>query len=65
MTWAASLWENYTDGILILHRGKSRLSSGTLLSSTEDKQHAAMSVTKSFTGTLAACLLAEGLLDED
>ncbi len=63
MTWEASLWENYTDGMLILHRGKvvyekyfSELS--------ENDSHAAMSLTKSFNGTLASILVAEGILDE-
>jgi len=64
MSWEASLWENYTDGMVILHRGKV-VFERYFAELTEDKKHAAMSVTKSFTGTLAACLLAEGLLDED
>ena len=64
MTWEASLWENYTDSVLVLHRGNIIFERyfGAL---TEEKKHAAMSVTKSFTGTLAATLLAEGELDED
>ena len=64
MTWEASLWENYTDGILVLHRGKV-VYERYFAALSEQKKHAAMSVTKSFTGTLAACLLAEGLLDEN
>lgn len=64
MTWEESLWHNYTDGILILHRGKI-IYERYFAELSEEKVHAAMSVTKSFTGTLAATLLAEGLLDED
>lgn len=63
MTWEESLWENYIDGILVLHRGRVVYERyfGAL---TADKKHAAMSVTKSFTGTLGAVLVAEGKLDE-
>ena len=64
MTWEESLWHNYTDGILILHRGKI-IYERYFAELSEEKVHAAMSVTKSFTGTLAATLLAEGLLGED
>ncbi|MBS1737219.1 MAG: serine hydrolase [Bacteroidetes bacterium] len=64
MTWEASLWENYTDGIIILHKGQVVYERyfGAL---NEDKVHAVMSLTKSFTGTLAAILVAEGVLDEN
>jgi CubicO group peptidase (beta-lactamase class C family) len=64
ITWEESLWQNYTDGILILHRGRIVYERymGAL---TPDKQHAAMSLTKSLTGTLGAMLVAEGKLDED
>lgn len=64
MSWQASLEENYTDGILILHRGKVVYERyfGEL---QEDRKHAVMSVTKSFTGTLAAGLVAQGKLDKN
>lgn len=64
MTWEASLWQNYTDGILILHKGNTVYERyfGAL---SEDKVHAVMSLTKSLTGTLAAILVAEGALDEN
>lgn len=64
MSWEDSLWENYTDGILILHRGKIVYERyfGEL---DENKVHAVMSLTKSFTGTLASILVAEGVLDEN
>jgi len=64
MTWENSLQKNYVDGILILHKGNIVYEKyfGAL---KEDKVHAVMSLTKSFTGTLASILVAEGLLDEN
>lgn len=63
MTWKESLAANYTDGMLILHRGKIVYErySGCL---GETGQHAAMSMTKSLTGLLAEILVAEGTLDD-
>jgi CubicO group peptidase (beta-lactamase class C family) len=63
MTWAQSLAANYTDGILILHRGRILYERyfGAL---TADRQHVAMSVTKSFVSTVAATLITEGKLDD-
>lgn len=63
MTWQASLNENYTDGLLILHQGKVvyETYSGCL---DEAGKHGAMSVTKSMTGLLGEILVAEGALDE-
>ncbi|MBF9031449.1 serine hydrolase [Rhodobacterales bacterium HKCCE3408] len=63
MTWEESLAANYTDGMLILHRGRIVYERyfGCL---DEAGQHAAMSMTKSFTGTLAEMLVAEGALDD-
>jgi len=63
MTWAQSLPANYTDGILILHKGRVVYErySGCL---NERGKHAAMSMTKSLTGLLAEMLVAEGKLDE-
>lgn len=62
VTWKKSLELNYTDGIIILHRGKIIYEEyfGEL---TPERVHAIMSVTKSFTGTLASILVAEGKLD--
>lgn len=62
MSWKESLSKNYTDGIIVLHNGKVVYEDyfGAL---TENKQHAIMSLTKSFTGTLASILVAEGTLD--
>lgn len=62
MSWEQSLAANYTDGIVVLHRGRVVYERyfGVL---NPEGQHAAMSVTKSFIGTLAAVLVAEGQLD--
>ena len=63
MTWAESLAANYTDGILVLHRGQIVYERyfGALAA---ERPHIAFSVTKSFVATLAATLVAEGALDE-
>ncbi len=62
LTWSDSLAANYTDGIVVLHRGRIVYERyfGAL---TADRPHIAFSVTKSFIGTLAAMLVAEGKLD--
>lgn len=63
MTWAQSLGANYTDGIVVLHRG--RVVYERYLGALKvDGQHMAQSVTKSFFGTIGAMLVAEGKLDE-
>jgi CubicO group peptidase (beta-lactamase class C family) len=64
MTWEDSLPANYTDGIVVLHRG-SIVYERYFGVFKEDGQHGAMSVTKSFVGTLGAMLVAEGALDAD
>ena len=63
ITWADSLSLNYTDGILILHKGKIVYEKylGCL---KETGKHAAMSMTKSLTGLLAEILVAEGKLND-
>ena len=62
-TWGESLLANYTDGILILHRGRIVYERyfGVLDAHTP---HIAYSVTKSFVATVAATLVHEGSLDE-
>jgi len=62
LTWADSLAANYTDGIVVLHRGRIVYERyfGAL---TAERPHIAFSVTKSVIGTLAAMLVAEGKLD--
>jgi len=64
MTWKESLDINYTDGIIILHKGKIIYERyfGAL---KPEGIHAVMSVSKTFTGTLGAMLVAEGVLDEN
>ena len=61
-TWAAAFDANYTDGILVLHRGRVVYEryAGALV---PERQHIAFSVTKSFVATLAGILIAEGTLD--
>lgn len=63
MTWKESLSANYTDGILILHKGRVVYEKyfGCL---DEMAKHAAMSMTKSITGLLAEILVVEGRLDD-
>lgn len=63
MTWEQSLYANYTDGMLIMHRGEVVYERyfGCL---EEEGKHAIMSMTKSFTGLLAEIMVAEGLLDD-
>src|ERR1700743_3416667 len=64
MTFAKMLEETYADGIAVLHRGKLIYERyfGAL---KPHKPHIAMSVTKSFTGTLAGILVAEGKIDPE
>ena len=63
MTWEASLAANYTDGVLILHKGRVVYERyfGCL---EQGGKHAIMSMTKSVTGLLAQTLVAEGVLDD-
>lgn len=62
MTFEESLGANYTDGIIVMHKGKivyEKYPAGL----KPDGLHAAMSVSKSFTGTIASILVADGKLD--
>jgi CubicO group peptidase (beta-lactamase class C family) len=62
MTWEESLSRNYTDGILVIHKGK--LVYERYFGALNDAgKHAAMSMTKSITGLLAEILVVEGRLD--
>lgn len=64
MTWAQSLEANYTDAIVVLHKGQ--IVYERYFGVMNPRQtHTAMSVTKSFFGTLGATLVAEGKLDEN
>ncbi len=63
ITWEDSLYANYTDGMLILHKGEVVYERyfGCL---EEDGKHAIMSMTKSITGLLGEILVQEGVLDD-
>ncbi|HHX35352.1 MAG TPA: serine hydrolase [Gammaproteobacteria bacterium] len=63
MTWDEAFAANYTDGLIVLHKGKIVYEryDGCL---NEQGIHAAMSMTKSLTGLLAETLIAEGVLDQ-
>lgn len=63
MTWEQSLYANYTDGMLIIHKGQVVYERyfGCL---KEDGKHAIMSMTKSITGLLGEILVREGVLDD-
>src|SRR3974390_185498 len=56
MTWVQSLAANYTDGIVVLHRGQMVYERyfGAL---SAERPHIAFSVTKSFFGVIAATLI--------
>lgn len=58
-----ALFDTYTDGIVVLHRG--RLVFERYFGALEPHlPHACFSVTKSYAGTLAAVLVHEGVLDD-
>ncbi len=62
ITWAESLAANYTDGIIVLHQG-AVVQERYFGAGGPRNQHIAFSVTKSFVGTIAEMLIAEGRLD--
>ncbi len=61
--WSESLADTYTDGILVLHRGRRQYERyfGAL---EPERLHACFSITKSYVATLAATLLHEHALEE-
>ena len=63
MTWDEAFDANYSDGVIVLHRGRVVYEryGGCL---DRNSLHGAMSVTKSITGLMAESLIAEGRLDE-
>lgn len=63
MRWDAAIESVYGDAILVLHRGRIVYERyyGVM---NADQPHIAMSVTKSFVGTLTEILIAEGKIDE-
>jgi len=62
-TWADSLAQTYTDGIIVLHRGV-RIYERYFGALQPHRPHACFSITKSYAATLAATLIHEGILDE-
>lgn len=61
--WDEALWDTYTDGIVVLHRG--RVVYERYLGVLEPHvPHSIFSITKSYAATLAAMLVHEGVLDE-
>jgi hypothetical protein len=62
-TWADSLAHTYTDGIIVLHRGK-KVYERYFGALGPHRPHSCFSITKSYAGTLAAALIHEGALQE-
>jgi CubicO group peptidase (beta-lactamase class C family) len=63
ITWAESLLANFTDGIVVLHRG-SIVFERYFGAGGPHQPHLLASVSKSFAGLLAAMLVADGTLDD-
>jgi CubicO group peptidase (beta-lactamase class C family) len=63
LSWAQSLKDTYTDGIVVLHRGR-RIYERYFGALQAHRPHACFSITKSYAATLAATLLHERALDE-
>lgn len=63
MTWAEAYEAAYGDAVLVLHKGRIVYEryDGVM---DRDRPHMAFSVTKSYFGTLAEILIADGMLDE-
>jgi CubicO group peptidase (beta-lactamase class C family) len=64
LTWATSLQRTYTDGMLVLHRGR-RIYERYFGALQAQRPHACFSITKSYAATLAATLIHERALDEN
>ena len=62
LSWEAALAVNFTDAVLVLHKG-TIVYERYLGVTRRDTPHIAFSVTKSFVGTLAEMLIHEGKLD--
>jgi hypothetical protein len=63
-TWAESLHNTYTDGIVVLHRGR-RVYERYFGALQPHVPHCCFSITKSYAATLAATLIHERALDEN
>jgi len=61
--WLESLNDTYTDGILVLHRGR-RVYERYAGALRPERAHCCFSITKSYSATLAATLVHERVLDE-
>lgn len=61
--WDESLYDTYTDGILVLHRGQ-RVYERYFGALQPHVPHSCFSITKSYAATLAAALVHERVLDE-
>lgn len=61
-TWADMLQRTYTDGVIVMHKGRV-VYEKYFGAAAPQLQHSAFSVTKSFIGLMAAMLVAEGKLD--
>jgi CubicO group peptidase (beta-lactamase class C family) len=61
--WEQALLDTYTDGILVLHRGR-RVYERYFGALQPHIPHSCFSITKSYAATLAAALVHEGLLDD-
>ena len=64
LSWAQSLQDTYTDGIVVLHRGR-RIYERYFGALQPHLPHSCFSITKSYAATLAATLIHEGVLDEN
>ncbi len=62
-TWAASLYDTYTDGIVVLHKGQ-RVYENYFGALKPHLAHSCFSITKSYAATLCATLVHEGVLDD-
>lgn len=61
--WHESLADTYTDGIVVLYRGR-RIYERYFGALQPHVPHICFSITKSYVATLAACLVHDGVLDE-
>jgi CubicO group peptidase (beta-lactamase class C family) len=61
--WAHTLADTYTDGIVVLHKGR-RVYEKYQGALTPETPHSCFSITKSYAATLCATLVHEGVLDD-
>jgi CubicO group peptidase (beta-lactamase class C family) len=62
--WSESLYDTYTDGILVLYRGR-RIYERYFGALQPHVPHCCFSITKSYAATLCASLVHQGVLDEN